>query len=148
MDGTRIINGVVGGVMPLLAISGAAAATIKTTNAINVKIDGVVSTVAAATLAAVPVTVTVPIASTAVVGVYVVAAGTASYVMSTPVLNTAIAANTIWPSTNSVPQEVPGKALIGWVVVKATTTAFTGGTTAFDAATYTVTYIDKPAVTL
>ena len=148
MDNTRLINGVVGGVMPVLAISAAAAATIKTTNAVNVKIDGVVSTIAAATLAALTTALNVAAASTAVIGVYVNAAGTATYSLSNVVLNTAIAANTIFPTTTTVPQEVPGKALIGWVVVKATTTLFTAGTTAFDAATYTVTYIDKPAVSL
>lgn len=148
MDNTRIINGVVGGVMPVLAISGAGAATIKTTNSINVKIDGAVSTVAAATLAALTTALNIPTASTAVIGVYVNAAGTATYGISNIVLNTAVLANTIFPTSSTVSQEVPGKALIGWVVVKTTTTAFVGGTTLLDAATYTLTYIDKPAVSI
>lgn len=148
MDNTRITNGVVGGVTPVLAISGAGAATIKTTNAFNVKIDGVVSTVAAATLAALTTALNFASLSTAVISVYVNAAGTASYALSNVVLNTAIATNTIWPSTNTVVGEVPGKALIGWIVVKATSAAFVGGTTLLDAGTFTVTYIDKPSVCL
>jgi hypothetical protein len=148
MDLTRITNGVVGGVMPVLAISGAGAATIKTTNAVNVKIDGVVSTIAAATLAALTTALNFATLSTAVIAVYVNAAGTSTYALSNVVLNTAIAANTIWPTTNTVAQEVPGKALLGWIIVKSTSAAFVGGTTLLDAGTFTVTYLDKPAVTI
>lgn len=148
MDKNYIVNGLLGGVLPVLAISGAGAATIKTTNAYTVKIDGAVSAVAAATLAAIPATVTVPLVSTSSIGIYVNAAGTASYVQGTTVTNASLAANTIY-STNLLPGEVPGKALIGWAIIKcASAVTFTGGTTLLDAANLTVTYLDKPALSL
>lgn len=146
MPRNYITNGVLGGVMPVLAISGAGAATIKSTNTVLVKIDGVISSIAAATLAAIPATVTVPLLSTSVVAVYVNAAGTATYTQGATVLNTAIAANTIYPFTSNLPEDVPGKALIGWMVIKtAAAVTFTGGTTLLDAVNLTVTYVDKPA---
>lgn len=147
MDKNYIVNGLLGGVLPVLAISGAGAATIKTTNAYTVKSDGLVSAVAAATLAAIPATVTIPTLSTSSIGVYINAAGTASFVQGTTVLNTSLATNTIY-ATSSLPVEVPGKALIGWVIIKTTSAVFTGGTTLLDAGTLTVTYLDKPALSL
>lgn len=146
MPRNYITNGVLGGVLPVLAISGAGAATIKTTNTVLVKIDGVISSVAAATLAAIPATITIPLVSTSVVAVYVNAAGTATYTQSTTVLNTAIATNTIYNATSALPEDVPGKALLGWMILKtAAAVTFTGGTTLLDAANLTITYIDKPA---
>lgn len=147
MPRNYITNGVLGGVMPVLAISGAAAATLKTTNTVLVKIDGAVSSVAAATLAAIPATITVPLVSTSVVAVYVNAAGTASYVQGTTVTNASLAANTIYTQTLGFPDDIPAKALIGWFLIKCASTAtFTGGTTALDATNVTVTYIDKPTI--
>lgn len=148
MDKNYITNGIFGSVLPVLAISGAAAATAKTTNTILVKIDGVISSIAAATLAVLTTALNVAANSTAVIAVYVNAAGTATYAKSADVLNTAIATNTIFPTTLTIPQEVPGKALIGYVIVKCVGTAFTGGTTALDAATFTFTFADKQAVGL
>ena len=156
MDKNYIVNGILGGILPVIAISGAGATTIKTTNAVTAKIDGAIVAVAAATLAAIPATITVPANSTSSIGVYVNQAGTASYVQGTTVLNTslvnvAVGANPAFTALNNtinLPQEVPGKALIGWVIVKTTTTVFTAGTTLLDAATYTLTYLDKPALSL
>lgn len=144
MDKNYITNGIAGGIAPVLAISAGAAATIKTTNAFVVKIDGAISKISAATLAAIPATVTVPLLSTSVLAVYMTAAGVASYVQGTTVLNTTLAASTIWSSTLAFPQEVPGKALIGWLIISCASAAtFTGGTTALDATNVTVTYLDK-----
>lgn len=147
MDKNYIQNGLFGGVMPVLAISAALATTIKTTNTYLIKIDGVISSVAGATLAALTTAMNVAAASTAVIVVYVNAAGVATYAKSADVLNTAIAANTIFPSTSAIPDDVPGKALIGHIIIKTTTTAFTAGTTGLDAATYTLTYADANRTT-
>lgn len=144
MDSNYTENGLVGGALPVLAISGAGAATIKTTNAFAVKIDGAISSVSAATLAAIPATITVPLLSTTSVAVYVNAAGTASYVQGTTVLTSTLATNTIY-NMNLLPvNKANAGALIGHFIIKCASTAtFTGGTTLLDAANVTVTYLDQ-----
>ena len=144
MDKNYVTNGVVGAVTPGLKKHGSASPVVATTNAFNVKIDGTISaSIAAADLAALTSAISCPLVSTISVGVYVTAAGTASYVQGTTYLNTAIASNTIYP-TVGLPQEVPGKALIGWLIISCASTAtFTGGTTNLDASNVTVTYLDK-----
>lgn len=143
MDKNYITNGVGGSVAPVLAISAGSATTIKTTNAFVVKIDGTLSKISAATLAAIPATITVPLVSTSSIGIYLTAAGVASYVQGATVLNSTLAANTIY-ATSNLPQEVPGKALIGFAIISCASAAtFLGGTTALDATNVTVTYLDK-----
>ena len=143
MDKQFAQNGIVGGVTPGLKKHGASSPVVATTNAFNYKIDTVIYTaLAAADLAALPATITVPLVSTTSVAVYVNAAGTASYVQGTTYLNTAITAG-IYP-TAGLPIEVPGKALIGYLIISCASTAtFTGGTTNLDASNVTVTYLDK-----
>lgn len=144
MDKNYIVNGLVGGVMPLLAAS-ATTTAIKTTNAVNVKIDGAVSAFAATAVMAALTGINIPALSTGVVGVYVTTGSVVSYALGTVVLNTSLAANVLAQTVN-FPQDVPGKALIGWLVITATL-IFTGGTTVIGASNV-VTYLDKPALSL
>ena len=145
MDKNYIVNGLSGGVMPVLAAS-ATTTAVKTTNAINIKIDGAVSALAAtAVLTAFPATITVPALSTGVVGVYVNAAGVASYAQGANIVTSTLPASVI-AQTAQFPGEVPGKALLGWLIVTATS-IFTGGTTVVGTGN-TFVYLDKPALSL
>lgn len=145
MDKNYIVNGIVGGVLPVLAAS-ATTTAIKTTNAINVKIDAAVAAFAStAVMTAFPATITVPALSTGVIGVYVTAAGVMSYAIGTTIVTSTLPTNVI-AQTSQFPVEVPGKALLGWCVVTATL-VFTGGTTVVGTGN-TFVYLDKPALSL
>lgn len=85
----------------------------------------------------------VPAASTLVVTVGITATGTYVLTQFAPVLNSTFTGTQI-ASTAQCADPAPNTALVGYIVIRATTTAFTGGTTALDAATYTVTYINTP----
>lgn len=147
MDSNYTINGLVGGALPVLAISGSSAATLKTTNAFVVKIDGAVSKIAAATLAAIPATITCPLLSTTSIAVYVNAAGTASYVQGGTVLNSSLATNVIYNMSSLPTPRSNSGALVGYVIISCASSAtFTGGTTALDAANVTVTYLDNAVI--
>lgn len=158
MDKNYITDGIVG-VAPVLAAS-ATTTAIKTTNATYVKIEGVVYPLAAtAVCTAIPSTITVPALSTGVVGVYVsFATGAAVFsyaqVQSAPAnittgtsvttpltVLTSTLTNTAIAPAGLFPEEVPGKALIGYLIITATT-AFTGGTSVIGTGN-TVVYIDK-----
>ena len=152
MDKNYITNGIVGATAPTLAV-GTTTSVVKTTNAIKFKIDGQIYSLAATNgLAAFPATITVPAASTSSIGVYVNGSGTASYAQGATYLNTALVqtlpsgstAASVY-STIGLPQEVPGKALLGYVIVNSTSTSvFTGGTTAIDGTGgFVITFVDK-----
>ena len=147
MDSNYTTNGLVGGVLPVLAISAGGAATLKTTNAYVVKIDGAVSKISAATLAAIPATITCPLVSTTSIAVYVNAAGTASYVQGATVLNSSLATNVIYNMSGLPTVKSNAGALVGYVIISCASAAtFTGGTTAFDATNVTATYLDAAVI--
>jgi len=139
MDKNYITNGVVGGVTPTLAAS-ATTTAIKTTNTINIKVDGQVAPFAATAVLAALTGINVAPLSTGVVGVYVTTAGVVSYALGTVVLTSALPAG-VTALTSQFPQEVPGKALIGHCIITATA-IFTGGTTVVGTGNV-FTYLDK-----
>lgn len=144
MDSNYTENGIVGGVLPVLAISAGLATTIKTTNAYVVKIDGAISKISAGILAVIPATITVPLLSTSSIDVYVNSAGVASYVQGTTVLNSSLTANTIYDAKNLPVTKANAGALIGSVIISTTgAVTFIGGTTALDTAGLVVTYLDR-----
>lgn len=125
-----------------LAINGAGNAAAKATNALVYKVDGTLYTATAAktfTLSG-----TIATGNTGTYGLYIDTAGTTSVVVGSTVSGGA--------STQSFPianlaQDIPGKCLVGWLVVRNNTgSVFTGGTTALDTASLTVSYVDNYGV--
>ena len=156
MDKNFAVNGTFGGVLPVLAQNASTLTNFKTTNAISYKVDGNVFALAATAniTPAMPATITVPLVSTTSVGIYVSPAGTFSYTQGQTYLNTALAStfagtqSTAVYLTAGLPEEVPGKALLGYAIIQTTSTGtFTGGTTNLNAANITTTYVDKGVYT-
>lgn len=134
-----------------LRIKVASSAVFQSSVAANYKIDGVIYAPTAATLDAPALTgVVVPINSTTPITVSVNQAGSFILTTGTNVLNATIVSTAPNAAAAAIAlrtqfAEVPnGQALVGYVVIRAGATAFTGGTTALDAATYTTTYINTP----
>ena len=130
-----------------LAINAAGSATIKTVNTVNYKIDGVLYTGVAGTTITTPTTISIPTLTTTPITVSVNAAGSFTLTAGTGVLTaTVIAGSANAICLRSQLAEVPAsQALVGYVVVKnAAATTWVGGTTAFDAANVTSTYINVP----
>lgn len=151
MDKNYITNGIVGGTTPVLAIS-ASLTLPKTTNLINVKIDGSIFALPATTLGPIPATITIPTASTGSIGVYY-NGSTTVYVQGTTFLNTTLVVSPEGTSstlasiytTSGLVQETPGKALLGHIIINTgSTTGFSAaGTLTLNAAGFTTTYLDK-----
>lgn len=126
-----------------LAISAALSALAKTVTSAVYRINGAMYPSFTPANITLTTAQNVPAASTVVVTVGITATGTYSLTQGASVLNTAFSGTQIALSSQFV-DPTAGTALVGYLVIKATTTAFTGGTTALDAATYTVTYINTP----
>lgn len=136
---------------PGLAIHGAASLLPKVSNTVLTKIDGnIYPAVTAADLPAMT-GINVPLVSTLPIAVVLSKAGVYTYVQGNAVLNAnlndnpiSLTGNAVVSFGNMLPQIQGGFAIIGWIMIKTTSTAvFTGGTTALDAANVTVTYIDN-----
>ncbi len=154
MDKNYITNRTFGAVFPVLAVNASTTANVKTTNAIQYKVDGQTYSLAATAnvLPAIPSTITIPAASTGSIGVYVDGGGVFSYKQGTTYLNTALVQTLPSGSTAAavyttlgLPAEVPGKSLIGYIIVNSTNTSvYTGGTSALNGTGgFVVTFIDN-----
>ena len=126
-----------------LAITGAAATTAKTVTSSVYRINGAIYPSFTPANITLTTAQNVAAASTVVVTVGITSAGTYTLNQNAAVLNTAYTGTQIALS-NQFTDPVAGSALVGYIVIKATTTAFVGGTTALDAGTYTLTYINTP----
>jgi len=148
-----------------LGASSTTTSNIKTTNTVLYKIDGNVYSLAsnANITQLIPSTITVPAGNTGSIGVYVNPNGTITYVQGTNFSNGTLASVNFYGlqgssttlmttqttistySTIGLPQEKPGNALIGWVIINSTNTSvYTGGTTALNGSGgFTVSFIDK-----
>lgn len=126
-----------------LAITGAVSATAKTVTSSAYRINGALYP--SFTPANITLTTSQNVAtlSTLVVTVGINALGTYSLTQGAAVLNTSYSGTQI-AQTGQFVDPAAGTALVGYIVIKATSAAFVGGTTALDAATYTVTYINTP----
>lgn len=145
--GQRMIGNMVTG-KPVLAINGAGAATVKTTNAINYAIDGIAyskAALAAQALAVIPGAAAFSVQPVSTTVYYVLAvnnAGAIGVVQGTYV-GQSLAVPGVGQGDGIVP-DVP----LGWVpfgLIKITTnssTTFTPATTALDAAGLTVSFYD------
>jgi hypothetical protein len=144
MDKNYITNGIAG-VAPTLATS-ATTTAVKTTTATNIKIDGSLYALpATAVMTAMTSAITVAPLSTAVLAVYaqVSIAGVISfsYALGTSVLTSAFSGTGILATSSQFPQEIPGRALLGYAVIQATS-VFTGGATVIGTGN-TFLFIDK-----
>jgi hypothetical protein len=126
-----------------LAITGAAAATAKTVTSSAYRINGALYPSFTPGNITLTTAQNVAASSTLVVTVGISATGTYSLTQGTAVLNSTYSGTQI-AQTGQFVDPAAGTALVGYIVIKATTTAFVGGTTALDAGTYTVTYINTP----
>ena len=126
-----------------LSIIGAAAATAKTVTSSAYRINGALYPSFTPANITLTTSQNVSAASTLVVTVGITATGTYSLTQGVAVLNASYSGTQI-AQTGQFVDPAAGTALVGYIVIKATTTAFVGGTTALDAATYTVTYINTP----
>ena len=126
-----------------LAITGAGTTTAKTVTSSAYRINGALYP--SFTPANITLTTSQNVAadSPLVVTVGITATGTYSLTQGPAVLNSTYSGTQI-ANTSQFVDPAAGTALVGYIVIKATTTAFTGGTTLLDAATYTVTYINTP----
>lgn len=126
-----------------LTITGAAATTAKTVTSSVYRINGAIYPSFTPGNITLTTSQNVAAASTLVVTVGITSTGTYTLTQGAAVLNTAFSGTQIALSSQFV-DPAAGTALVGYIVIKATTSAFVGGTTALDAATYTVTYINTP----
>ena len=135
-------------VNPVLAIKAGSSALAKSTNAFAAIVSGVVVTKAASDMPA--LTGTIPTAYASAYVFYMDSAGTLSVVKGNNVAGTTavFATSDFFPmDTNGLTVKPEGKVAVGMLyVVNATGSTFTGGTTALDTASLTVTYSNLPLV--
>jgi len=118
-----------------LAIKTSSSAVAKSANAITAIIDGVLVSKAAADMAA--LVGTIPASK---FGLFVFSINASGTLVTTPgTLNGAAIGDLVFPTIPS------GNVVIGFIVVQnGSASAFTGGTTALDAANITTTYVNTP----
>ena len=126
-----------------LAITAAAATTAKTVTSVPYKINGALYPSFTPNNVTLTTSQNINANSTMVVTVGINALGAYLLTQGAQVLNATLVGAQISFSSQVV-EPAFGTALVGYLVIKATTTPFVGGVTALDAATYTVTYINVP----